>query len=89
VKLYALLYPLLACILIGCSTDKPAETQTDTQDDPHIVGADRDLHGCIRSAGYSWCARTEQCERPWELAAKHGFENTAEAFATFCDETDD
>ena len=48
------------------------------------VGGDRDEHGCIKSAGYSWCARTNQCERPWELAKKHGFENTQEAFDKFC-----
>jgi predicted amidohydrolase YtcJ len=47
-------------------------------------GSDRDAHGCIGSAGYSWCAGTGQCERPWELARAHGFEQTPEAFAEFC-----
>ena len=47
-------------------------------------GSDRDSHGCIPSAGYSWCARTNQCERPWELAKANGFENTREAFEKFC-----
>src|SRR3546814_1551492 len=44
-------------------------------------GSDRDAHGCIASAGYAWCANTNQCERPWELARKHGFrseEHTSE-----------
>ena len=49
-----------------------------------LTGADRDAHGCIGSAGYSWCAHTDQCERPWELAQKHGFENTQAAFDEFC-----
>jgi hypothetical protein len=49
-----------------------------------LVGADRDLHGCIGSAGYSWCTSTNQCERSWELARKHHFENTPEAFNKFC-----
>ncbi len=48
------------------------------------IGADRDTHGCIASAGYQWCQRTGRCERPWELAKKHGFDNTQEAFDTFC-----
>ena len=48
------------------------------------TGAGRDGHGCIRSAGYSWCARTKQCERPWELAKKKGFNNTKEAFDHDC-----
>lgn len=51
-----------------------------------MVGADRDAHGCIGSAGYSWCEAKQKCTRPWEeecfasseegvryaLAAKYG-----------------
>jgi hypothetical protein len=47
-------------------------------------GADRDAHGCIPSAGYSWCARTKQCQRPWELAKKYSLENTQQTFDSFC-----
>lgn len=31
-----------------------------------IVGNDRDEHGCIGSAGYSWCALKDKCLRVWE-----------------------
>jgi hypothetical protein len=31
-----------------------------------IVGNDRDVHGCIGSAGYSWCEVKNKCLRPWE-----------------------
>lgn len=31
-----------------------------------IVGGDRDVHGCIGSAGYSWCAAKNKCLRSWE-----------------------
>lgn len=31
-----------------------------------IVGGDRDVHGCIGSAGYSWCAAKNKCLRVWE-----------------------
>jgi hypothetical protein len=51
---------------------------------PTMAGADRDAHGCIPSAGYAWCARTQRCERPWELAEERGFAASAEAFAKFC-----
>ena len=50
-----------------------------------LVGADKDAHGCIGSAGFKWCAKTKQCERPWELAKKEKFANTAEAFKHFCE----
>jgi len=31
-----------------------------------MPGSDRDAHGCIGSAGYSWCAAKNACIRPWE-----------------------
>jgi hypothetical protein len=31
-----------------------------------LLGGDRDEHGCIGSAGYSWCELKQKCIRPWE-----------------------
>lgn len=31
-----------------------------------LVGNDRDEHGCIGSAGYSWCEEKQKCLRVWE-----------------------
>ena len=31
-----------------------------------MVGNDRDEHGCIGSAGYSWCEDLWECVQPWE-----------------------
>lgn len=31
-----------------------------------LVGNDRDEHGCIGSAGYSWCQVKQKCLRVWE-----------------------
>lgn len=53
-------------------------------DEDHMLGSDRDAHGCIGSAGYSWCEKTHQCERPWELAKEKGFPNTRAGFETYC-----
>jgi heat shock protein HslJ len=30
------------------------------------VGGDKDAHGCILGAGYSWDATLNKCVRPWE-----------------------
>jgi hypothetical protein len=30
------------------------------------LGGDRDAHGCIPSAGYSWCEGKQKCLRTWE-----------------------
>jgi len=49
-----------------------------------LVGADKDSHGCIGSAGYLWCAKENQCARPWELAKDKQFENSTEAFGKYC-----
>lgn len=49
-----------------------------------MVGGDRDQHGCIGSAGYSWCRFTGQCERPWILAKERGFTNELQSFKRFC-----
>ncbi len=34
----------------------------------NIVGGDKDAHGCIGSAGYSWCEAKNKCLRVWEEA---------------------
>jgi len=51
---------------------------------PKLIGGDKDAHGCIGSAGFKWCAKTNKCERPWELAKEKKFEKSAEAFETYC-----
>ena len=33
----------------------------------HLVGNDRDAHGCIGSAGYQWSELQRNCVRPFEL----------------------
>ena len=71
-KIRLLLQTSLLISLLGCSSNMP--------------GSDRDEYGCIGSAGYSWCIRSNQCERPWELAKKEGFENTREGFQQYCKE---
>jgi len=30
------------------------------------IGGSKDDHGCLLSAGYSWCANKQACLRPWE-----------------------
>lgn len=74
-----LLIPLLA--LAACASPEKTPAQSAA---PPMVGADRDAHGCIGSAGYQWCERSQRCERPWELAQAQGLANTAEAITAYC-----
>ncbi len=47
---------LVLTVLAACSAGRS-----------HLVGNDRDAHGCIGSAGYSWSETLQQCVRPWEV----------------------
>jgi len=67
----------IAAGLMACQAAPPVQPA-------RPVGADRDTHGCIGSAGYAWCPATQRCERPWELAAAAGFELTQENVARHC-----
>jgi hypothetical protein len=43
----------------------PVDQEVETNPD-QTVGGDRDEHGCIGSAEYSWCEDKKKCLRPWE-----------------------
>lgn len=44
------------------------QTTADNSNNTSLVGNDRDEHGCIGSAGYSWCEPKNKCLRIWEEA---------------------
>jgi hypothetical protein len=74
---------LTAALLVAgaaSASDEPAAAGKQTP----AIGADRDDHGCIPSAGYRWCAKVNECVRPWELAKEQGLEPTPEAFEDYC-----
>ena len=35
-------------------------------DKPQVIGGDKDEHGCIGPAGYTWCEAKQKCLRTWE-----------------------
>ena len=80
----AILFALLTLSACGQPKDgvKGQETVAPKQS---VTGSDRDVHGCIGSAGYRWCGRLEKCVRPWELAKEKGFEKSEKAFQDFCE----
>jgi len=40
--------------------------QLEQKQEQPLLGGDRDEHGCIGSAGYSWCEKKQKCLRQWE-----------------------
>jgi len=37
-----------------------------------VIGGDKDAHGCLIAAGYSWCEVKNKCLRTWEELCKAG-----------------
>jgi putative hemolysin len=48
---------MLALIIVACGPNSTT---------PPIVGGDKDAHGCLPSAGYSWCDAKQKCLRQFE-----------------------
>lgn len=36
----------------------------------HLIGGDKDEHGCLGPAGYTWCEEKQKCLRVWEEACE-------------------
>ena len=54
-------------MLVSCggSREKKVEAE-DAEEKTAVVGNDKDEHGCITSAGYTWCEVQRDCIRLWE-----------------------
>jgi hypothetical protein len=55
---------ILAIVFIGPMLQQPGGEP--------MPGSDRDGHGCIASAGYTWCEPMQQCIREWETNCTAG-----------------
>jgi len=49
--------------------------QNDSNESPQAIGGQKDEHGCLGPAGYSWCPSTEKCQRMWEEYCEEFKEN--------------
>ena len=61
VLVVAILVPLLWNWNIWSWFKTPTE-----QNSPKSIGGERDSHGCLVAAGYSWCEVKNKCLRSWE-----------------------
>jgi hypothetical protein len=53
---------------------------------PQLIGGQKDEHGCLGPAGYSWCPSTSKCQRMWEeycAEYKEAFRGTTTAITNF------
>lgn len=82
-----LVIAMTACSSLSSGDGETSKAQAPTPAQPaqpRAIGGDRDAHGCLVAAGYSWCERERACVRPWELAREKGFDNSADGFSTYC-----
>jgi hypothetical protein len=73
-------------LLVACAESQTVAPATHAagSDGPTVTSGDQDAHGCIESAGYSWCAKEKDCVRPWELASSKSLGEGREAFDRYC-----
>ena len=64
-------------VACGSKSGKTAEVagQADTV---HVVGGDKDKHGCLASAGYTWSEAQKDCIRLWEKGVRMNAVDDAE-----------
>lgn len=61
-RCYLLLCALVLLMVCSCKNNRENTSQAEFS----AVGGDRDAHGCIGSAGYTWSAVQERCIRLFE-----------------------
>ena len=78
ILLDSLLIGLIFVVFSGCAyeddispvvNDTPetnTEEVTATTPTEELIGGERDEHGCLGPAGYSWCEQKQKCLRAWE-----------------------
>lgn len=73
----------ISFLFFGCAQQQPAEPVTPPVTPPpeEPVGGDTNEHGCIGSAGYTWCEAKQKCVREWEEPCVEGSLSLDEARA--------
>ncbi|WP_302285258.1 hypothetical protein [Bacteroides clarus] len=79
VKMMSVCLACAGALLAGCGNSREKNAAAETEK-TEIVGDDKDEHGCIASAGYTWSEVQKDCIRLWEkgvrLASVDDAENT-------------
>ena len=58
-------------LLTGCGNGGKKEAETsERKEKESVVGSDKDEHGCIASAGYTWSEVQKDCIRLWEKGVR-------------------
>lgn len=61
---------LLLLLSMGLAVSSCGNSQKQKKEEAPAVGSDRDEHGCIASAGYTWSEVQKDCIRLWEKGVR-------------------
>lgn len=63
-----LLIALVAFVVFvsGCMQGDILPDNTNDDDNRESIGGEKDEHGCLIAAGYTWCEAKQKCLREWE-----------------------
>lgn len=63
---FALAFFAMVLVRGEAKSTSSSEPEIPSVREPQVLGDDEDAHGCIGSAGYTWCPLKERCLRLWE-----------------------
>ena len=69
VKMMSVCLACAGALLAGCGNSREKNAAAETEK-TEIVGDDKDEHGCIASAGYTWSEVQKDCIRLWEKGVR-------------------
>lgn len=73
---------LLALALGSCQSSSKVSTSDHTADSLTAIGGNKDKHGCLTSAGYTWSQLKNDCIRPFEDGIPLHTLNTSTSYQT-------
>lgn len=72
-------------LFVACGSKRGKTVEVAEQADTvHVVGGDKDKHGCIASAGYTWSEVQKDCIRLWEKGVRMNAVDDAEKMCFWC-----
>lgn len=81
-KTVMFLYSLLTLLVCGCQSSKVSSSNQHSTDTLTAIGGEKDKHGCLVSAGYTWSRLKNDCIRPFEDGIALHTLNTSTSYQT-------
>ncbi|MBN1325467.1 hypothetical protein JW977_00595 [Candidatus Falkowbacteria bacterium] len=57
---------VIVAFVVYFSINSVSKIENANVNEPMLIGGQKDAHGCLIAAGYSWCEPKQKCLRMWE-----------------------